>query len=49
MWVRAARAVAILEFVDSPKAREIQEQMATGHPDAFPTKAAISAIERAKK
>ncbi len=48
-WVRAARAVAILEFIDSPNARLNLEQMASGNPEAFPTKAANSALERLKK
>ena len=39
-WTRIARALALLESIDSPKAREIIRSVASGHPDAQPTKIA---------
>jgi hypothetical protein len=48
-WVRAARGVAILEQIDSAEAVEALEQMADGHPDAFPTKAAKESLRRLTK
>ncbi len=48
-WARAIRAVAVLEYVDTPKARAILDEMATGHPDAAPTKAARLARGRLQK
>ncbi len=48
-WVRAIRAVTVLEFVGTPKAREILDDISTGHPNAAPTKAAKAAIDRLKK
>jgi len=43
-WVRAVRAIALLESIGTPEALAIVENMATGHPDAFPTKAAKEAV-----
>jgi len=37
-WTRIIRALSLLESFDSPRAREIIESVATGHPDAQPTK-----------
>ncbi len=48
-WVRAIRAVVVLEFVDTPKARAILDELATGHPDAAPTKSAKLACDRLRK
>jgi len=48
-WARAARAIAILEHIRTPAAMEILEDMATGHPDAAPTKAAKVALQRMKR
>ncbi len=48
-WVRATRAVVVLEFVGTPEARALLAVMATGHPDAAPTKAAKRAVERIPK
>jgi hypothetical protein len=48
-WTRAARGIAVLEQIGSPEARKVIEQMATGHPDAFPTKAAKESLKRMKK
>ena len=48
-WVRATRAVVILEQIGSAEAEKVLEQMADGHPDAFPTKAAKESLKRLKK
>jgi hypothetical protein len=48
-WSRAARGVAILEQIGSAEAVKVLEQMADGHPDAFPTKAAKESLKRLKK
>jgi hypothetical protein len=48
-WVRAARGVAILEQLGTPDAAKVLEQLADGHADAFPTKAAKDSLERLKK
>jgi hypothetical protein len=48
-WVRAGRAVAILEFVGTPEARQVLERMADGEAEAPPTQAAREAIGRLKK
>jgi hypothetical protein len=48
-WVRAVRAVGILEHIGTPPAQKILEGLATGHPDAAPTKAAKRTLERLKK
>ena len=45
-WTRAARAVAILEQINTPQAVDVLKQLAAGHPDAHPTKAAKESIER---
>jgi hypothetical protein len=47
-WVRATRAVAVLEFLDTPQSRAVLDDLATGHPDAVPTKAAKLARDRGK-
>jgi RNA polymerase sigma factor (sigma-70 family) len=43
-WIRAARAVAILESLGTPDALELLKEMATGHPDALPTVTAKGAV-----
>ena len=43
-WTRIARALALLESIDSPKARDIIRSVASGHPDAQPTKIARSIL-----
>ena len=43
-WTRAVRAIALLQHLGTPEARAILDDMATGHPDAFPTKAAKQAV-----
>jgi len=48
-WVRAVRAVALLEQIATPGAVQILEDLATGHPEAAPTKAAKVALERLRK
>jgi hypothetical protein len=48
-WVRAVRAIAILEQIGTPGAVAILQYMATGHPDAAPTKAATVALKRMRK
>ncbi len=48
-WVRATRAVMILEHLGTPEAVKALEVVATGHEDASPTKAAKEAVERLKK
>lgn len=48
-WRRAARGVAILEQFGTPDAVKVLEQLADGHPDATPTKAAKESLERLKK
>ena len=48
-WVRAARGVAILDQIGSAEAVKVLEQMAAGHPAAFPTKAAKESLKRLKK
>ncbi len=39
-WTRAVRAIMLLEHIGTPEALAVIERMTTGHPDAFPTKAA---------
>jgi hypothetical protein len=43
-WTRATRAIILLEHIGSPDAIAILKDMATGHADASPTKAAIEAL-----
>ena len=45
-WLRAVRAIAILESFGTPEAAEIIKAMATGHPDAQPTRFAKETLER---
>jgi hypothetical protein len=45
-WTRAVRAIALLEHVDTPAAVSVPKELATGHPDAQPTKAAKEALGR---
>ena len=48
-WVRATRAVLILDHLGTPDAIRLLESMATGHADASPTKAATEGLVRLKK
>jgi hypothetical protein len=48
-WTRAARAVAILEQIDTQEAVKVLQQLASGHPDALPTKSAKEGLARLKK
>ena len=45
-WVRAARAIALLEHIKTPEAIALLKDIATGHPDAAPTKYAAEALLR---
>jgi hypothetical protein len=48
-WVRAVRAVTLLEHLATPEARDLLEAIAAGEPDAMPTAAAREALGRLKK
>jgi hypothetical protein len=48
-WLRAVRAVVILEGFGTPEARAILETMASGEKDAPPTQEAKAALERLAK
>jgi hypothetical protein len=43
-WIRASRAVVLLEHIRTPEAVAILKAMAGGHPDADPTKVAREAL-----
>lgn len=43
-WLRAVRAIVLLEHIGTPEARAVVDGLATGHPDAQPTRAAKDAI-----
>jgi hypothetical protein len=45
-WTRATRAVALLEHLGTPAAVAVLEDLARGHADAQPTKAAKDALKR---
>jgi hypothetical protein len=45
-WTRAVRAILVLEHVGTPGAVAFLKDMASGHPDAQPTKVAKEAILR---
>ena len=44
-WLRATRAVVILEHIRTPESLELLKEMATGHPDALPTVTAKKAYQ----
>jgi hypothetical protein len=48
-WTRAVRAIALLEHIGTPAAEAVLKDLATGHPDAQPTKAAKEALARMGK
>jgi hypothetical protein len=45
-WVRAVRAVAVLEQIGTPEARQVLEALARGAPDALLTQDAQAALGR---
>ena len=49
LWLRAVRAVAVLETVASPEAIRLVEEMAGGEAEALPTRAAREARKRLGK
>lgn len=48
-WVQAARAVAVLEHLNTAEAKELLKGLADGEADALPTKAAAAALGRLNK
>jgi hypothetical protein len=48
-WTRAVRAIVLLEHFGSPAAVDILKDMATGHPNAQPTKVAQEALKNLAK
>jgi hypothetical protein len=44
-WTRAVRTLTLLEHIGTPDAVAILKDMATGHPDAYPTKVAKEALK----
>jgi hypothetical protein len=44
-WTRAVRAIVLLEHIGTPDATAILKDMATGHPDAYPSKVAKEALK----
>jgi hypothetical protein len=48
-WQRLQRAIYLLEHIGTPEAVKIIEEMATGHPEASPTKTAKEALKRIQK
>jgi hypothetical protein len=48
-WTRAVRAISLLEHIGTPAAEAVLKDLATGHADAQPTKAAKEALKRLGK
>ena len=48
-WTRAVRAIVLLEHIGSKEAVAVLKDLATGHPDAQPTKSAKEALARLGK
>jgi hypothetical protein len=48
-WTRAVRAISLLEHIGTPAAEAVLKDLATGHSDAQPTKAAKEALKRMGK
>ncbi|MBM3994100.1 MAG: hypothetical protein FJ303_08090 [Planctomycetes bacterium] len=48
-WIRAVRAVTLLEHLATPEARQLLQALAAGESEALPTIAAREALERMKK
>jgi hypothetical protein len=46
LWVRAQRAIAMLEKIGTPEARKALESLANGAPEAMPTQQAKAALDR---
>ena len=46
LWLRAKRAIMVLEHIATPEARELLKTLADGEADALPTKEAKAALER---
>jgi RNA polymerase sigma factor (sigma-70 family) len=46
LWIRAVRAVAVLEQMGTPEAKHLLEKVAQGEAEALPTKEAKAALER---
>ena len=44
-WTRAVRAIVLLEHIGTPDATAVLQDMATGHPDAYPSKVAKEALK----
>jgi hypothetical protein len=49
VWVRAVRAIGLLEHMNTTESRQLLESLANGESDALPTKAAKEALERLNK
>ena len=45
-WIRAVRAIVLLEHIGTPDAVAIVKEMATGHPEAQPTRVAKESLDR---
>lgn len=45
-WLRAVRAIALLESFRTPEARMLLESLAIGEPEAAPTQEALNALKR---
>ena len=48
-WVRAVRAIALLEHLGTPEAKQLLEQLAGGEAEALPTETAKAALGRLNK
>jgi hypothetical protein len=45
-WIRAVRAIVLLEHIGTPEAVALLNDLASGHPDAQPTRTAKESLER---
>jgi hypothetical protein len=48
-WVRAVRAVALLEHIGTPEAKQLLDTLAAGEAEALPTQQAKAALDRLSK